>query len=277
MGLLQDQNYISKQQPMPMSESDSSSVVVSITGETVQLYYSSTGTRTADAGQAAGTVVVGQLASSNILDASGGYIATNRDTSLSFTGTCFTTEIDFPYSQFKDSKDKTWASKLADVTAVMNNGEYCVDYGSGTIYGKKTTTASSLTSVAYKKKAESVTLATKLDSTNDSISTYPVAVSHAQVTAAAASLVAKASAGTVNEVRITNGAVAQYFQLHDVSSLPANGVPPKEVVYIAANGVGGWSWPQGRVCTTGITVCNSSTMATKTIGAADSWIAIDYV
>jgi len=160
MGLLQDQNYISKQQPMPMSESDSSSVVVSITGETVQLYYSNSGVRTADAGQAAGTVVVGQLASSNILDASGGYIATNRDTSLSFTGTCFTTEIDFPYSQFKDSKDKTWASKLADVTAVMNNGEYCVDYGSGTIYGKKTTTASSLTSVAYKKKAQTVSKAT---------------------------------------------------------------------------------------------------------------------
>lgn len=127
-----------------------SSSVQTITGETVSLYYSNSGTRTSDAGQAAGTAVMGQLAYKNILDVDGSKIATFNDTSLSFTGNCFTTEVKYPIDDAETSDFDTWANKLAAVTADLANGEYCVDYRSGTVYGVKATTTSSLTSTTYK-------------------------------------------------------------------------------------------------------------------------------
>lgn len=148
--LLQDQNNISKQQPMPTDDMSTSSSVQTVSGETVSLYYSNSGTRTLDAGQAAGTAVMGQLANKNILDANGGYIGTKLDTSISFTGDCFDTEVAFPETPYKDHKDKSWAGKLTAVTENFANGEYCVDYRSGTVYGVKTTTTASLTSTSYK-------------------------------------------------------------------------------------------------------------------------------
>lgn len=148
--LLNGQNYISNQQPMPVDDMSVSSSVLSITNETVSLYYSNSGTRTIDAGQAAGTIVMGQLANKNILDANGGYLATYKDTSLTFTGTCFTNEVKFPSNSYDKSKDLSWSAKLTAVTTGFANGDYCVDYSAGTVYGKKTTTASSLTATAYK-------------------------------------------------------------------------------------------------------------------------------
>lgn len=150
MGFLKDQTYVSKQTPMPIDDVGSSQSIVSVTGETVALYYNNGGTRTTDAGQAAGTAVTGQLAFKNILDAGGGAIATSGDTSLAFTGDCFTTQVSFPTAYYEDVKDGTWLAKLTAVTGNLSNGQYCVDYGNGTIYGKKATTTSSLTSTSYK-------------------------------------------------------------------------------------------------------------------------------
>lgn len=149
-GLLKDQDQISRQFPMVTDDMSASSSIQSITGETVQLYYSNSGTRTSDAGQAAGTAVTGQLANKNILDAGGGYIATYNDTSLSFTGNCFTTEVELPQRIAEANVRASWANKMSYITANLNNGEYCVDYRSGTIYGVKATTTSSLTSTSYK-------------------------------------------------------------------------------------------------------------------------------
>lgn len=159
MTLLKDIKMITNQQPMPTNDSAVSASIKSVTGETVSLYYSSSGVRTIDAGQAAGTAVMGQLANKNILDANGGYIATTADSSLSFTGNCFTNQVKFPRLGYYEVKDGTWAAKLAAVTARMANGDYCVDYESGTIYGVKATTTSSLTSTAYScNQAQSITV-----------------------------------------------------------------------------------------------------------------------
>lgn len=147
--LLQDQGGISKQFPMPVDDMSASSSIQTISGETVSLYYSNAGTRTVDAGQAAGVAVTFQLANKNILDAGGGYIGTKDDSSVSFTGDCLTTQIDLPKIA-EAHIHGTWAEKLAAITANMSNGEFCIDHRSGTGYGVKATTTSSLTSTTYK-------------------------------------------------------------------------------------------------------------------------------
>tara|TARA_Y100000310_G_scaffold140332_2_gene139715 strand:+ start:11448 stop:13253 length:1806 start_codon:yes stop_codon:yes gene_type:complete len=123
-----------------------------------------------------------------------------------------------------------------------------------------------------------VDLATKLDATNDSISTQPVEPSNINTSAAATSLVIKASAGTIYEIRGHNdNAAAQYIQVHDASSLPADTAVPEDSFIVAANSNFSISYPQGKSCATGIVVTNSSTLATKTIGGADCWFSAEYI
>ncbi|PJB52883.1 MAG: hypothetical protein CO099_10175, partial [Bdellovibrio sp. CG_4_9_14_3_um_filter_39_7] len=159
-----DSSQVSAQYPLSTDDMSTSSSVASITGETVSLYYSNSGTRTIDAGQAAGVAVHGVLANRPVLDASGGKVATFNDKSLSFTGDCFTTEVRFPVDRAERLKNDTWANKLAGITSGFASGTYCIDYKSGDVYGVKATTTSSLTSAAYKinqaKTDTSVTLST---------------------------------------------------------------------------------------------------------------------
>ena len=112
-------------------------------------YYNS-GTLTNDAGQAAGTLVVAQLANNRVLNATGTLSGSSRDTSLSFTSTALTSE------QYKDPKFFEQfdycdgSARLTGITNEFTNGQYCVDYRHGTIYGVKASTQSTLTSAAYK-------------------------------------------------------------------------------------------------------------------------------
>jgi len=101
--------------------------------------------------------------------------------------------------------------------------------------------------------------------------------SNATSTAYEASRVVKASAGTLLRISGYNSGAAQFIQVHDKSSLPADGQVPVIILRVANNtnfdvdlGV------YGRRNAVGITVCNSSTGPTKTIGAADCWFDILY-
>lgn len=73
-----------------------------------------------------------------------------------------------------------------------------------------------------------------------------------------------------------NSASTQYIQIHETTTLPANGVAPKIPSIPVAAGttvmvdVGG----QVGMDLDALTVCNSSTAATKTIGAADCMISV---
>lgn len=67
----------------------------------------------------------------------------------------------------------------------------------------------------------------------------------------------------------TNGAV-RYFQVHDSATLPADTAVPKLSIAVAAGGSYVLDIPWS--CTNGIVICNSTTVATKTIGAADAYI-----
>lgn len=131
---------------------------------------------------------------------------------------------------------------------------------------------------AYDLKGRPIVyLGTALDSTNDSVSILHSTHSNINTSAAAASLVIKASAGRLIEIRGYNSkASAQFIQVHDASSLPADTAVPEETFTVPASSNFYIEFLAHKSFTTGIVVCNSSTMATKTIGSADCWFSADY-
>jgi hypothetical protein len=94
-----------------------------------------------------------------------------------------------------------------------------------------------------------------------------------------ASLVVSTGPGYLVALTINNtNAAAQFVQLHDAASLPADGAVPAVVFTAAASGdkFVTYSLP-GRFFLRGIVICNSSTAATKTIGAADCFFDVQYI
>ena len=154
--LLKNQTHVSPQRGLPVDDKGSASTVTTVTGETVQFYYSNSGTLTADAGQAAGVAVLGSLTYDNIKNSVGNIEATFRDTSLSFTSTAFTSEIYIDFELFENLDATTFANRLSAVTNGMTNGQYAVDYSTGTLYGVKATTQTTLTSATYKYRSSTM-------------------------------------------------------------------------------------------------------------------------
>ena len=93
-----------------------------------------------------------------------------------------------------------------------------------------------------------------------------------------ASTISKASPGTVYSITGYNAKTsAQFIQLHDSATLPADTAVPAVIFSVPASSNFFYDFGEiGRYCSSGITVCNSSTGATKTIGSADCWINIQY-
>lgn len=152
--IMKEQDQASRYRGLPVDSVGASQTIVSVSGETVQLYYYNSGALTADAGQAAGTIVVGQLANAGVKNELGSMCATDLDTSLSFTSTALTTEVAFPFD-FAEANDSTSGTTRAQaITNGMSQGDYCVDYVNGLIYGIKASTTTTLTSTAYKIQKE---------------------------------------------------------------------------------------------------------------------------
>ena len=158
--MLYHQAKVSPKRWMPVDRSDESQKIVSISGEAVQLYYYNGTVLTSDAGQAAWVSVLWKLSYAWILNQIGSQIGSYWNSSLSFTSTAFTTEVELPQENFEAYDYKTGKETLDGLTANLSNWEYIVDHRTWTIYGKKTTTASTLTSTAYKifSNASNVTL-----------------------------------------------------------------------------------------------------------------------
>lgn len=158
MNLLKNQADISSQRAMPVENVDDSSKVITESSETVQLYYYNSGVLTSDAGQAAGVLVIGKLAYSPVLDDVGSKVANKDNKSLSFTCLALTTEKPFRNEALEQSLDTTGTILLQNICKDFSNGDYTVDYRTGTIYAKKATTASTMTSVGYKRPSSTVQL-----------------------------------------------------------------------------------------------------------------------
>lgn len=152
MSLLKWLSNISPFRGLPVDDKKTSGTSSSTSTETVQLYYNNSGTLTADAGQAAGTVVVGKLSYSNVRNKLGAALGKYGDSSLSFTSTALTTEVGIETitpSFLEGLDESSWSVRMAAIGAKLSNGQYFVDYALGIIYGKKTSTTTTLTSTTY--------------------------------------------------------------------------------------------------------------------------------
>jgi hypothetical protein len=98
------------------------------------------------------------------------------------------------------------------------------------------------------------------------------AATNRTTTAYAASLVVAANPAILRGVTGYNSGAAQFIQIHDAASLPADTAVPKVMFAVPAQSNFSIEFGiSGRKFDTGIVICNSSAGPTKTIGAADCW------
>lgn len=114
-------------------------------------------TATTDAGQAAGTIVVGKLAYTGVLDHVGAMIGNEKDTSLSWTTNTVLPKKylkEFPKSAVERITNKELVDIAYEVGKnLTTNGEWCLDHRTGVIVGRKATTGTSDTA-AYKVQTQ---------------------------------------------------------------------------------------------------------------------------
>jgi hypothetical protein len=87
-----------------------------------------------------------------------------------------------------------------------------------------------------------------------------------------ASHVIKGSAGTLLSLVGYNAGPDQFIQIHNTTTVPVNTAVPIYSIKVAAGTNFTLDVPiSGMPFTTGISVCNSTTQATKTLGSTDCW------
>lgn len=168
MTMLNRQWQASLQRGLPVEEVNKPPIVTDVAEASVALQYYNSGVLTADAGQAISTVVIAKLQYGQISDEIGFMVGAPDNTSLGFTSTALTTEVDFPWKVAEGADRLSGTRKAVLITENFADGEYCVDYRTGTLYGVKASTTTALTTVTY-KVSTSLTSTTIVDASGDSI------------------------------------------------------------------------------------------------------------
>jgi hypothetical protein len=89
------------------------------------------------------------------------------------------------------------------------------------------------------------------------------------------SLVVSAAPAVLHSITITTS-LSQYLHIHNAITQPGNGATPLQSIWVNAGSLKYVFGEGGKSFSSGIVVCNSSTMTTTTIGAADSMFAVEY-
>lgn len=108
---------------------------------------------------------------------------------------------------------------------------------------------------------------------------HPKNVNYDDSVALEKSAIIKAAPGTLYRLMgYSSKVAAQFIQLHDSATLPADATVPKIVIAVAAASNFDIDLGEiGRFFSNGIVACNSSTGPTKTLGAAaDCWFNAIY-
>lgn len=93
-----------------------------------------------------------------------------------------------------------------------------------------------------------------------------------------ASCVVKTGDGVLFGFTVTNTkASAQFVQLFDALTVPADGLLPIFSKSVPSGDAVGFNWLPGRTFFAGIILCNSSTSTSKTVGSADCIFDAQYL
>lgn len=146
---MSDKLVYTQKRPLAIHDIFKGSQVVPVASETVSFFVLSTGV--ASSGEAAGTVVLGQLSKAPITNKLGDRIGAND-------ATLFDTSVTFSDGVMVAAQEKTFVMDgLADdritktVERLTTNGDWALDYESGLLLIKKATTADSI-AVSYKAR-----------------------------------------------------------------------------------------------------------------------------
>jgi len=92
-----------------------------------------------------------------------------------------------------------------------------------------------------------------------------------------ASSVSKATPGRLYQISGVNMGPDQYIQIHNATALPAETAVPLVVFFVPTDSNFSLDFGVfGKYFSAGITWCNSTTAATKTIGAANCFVNVQY-